>query len=118
MIHKPSTQKGYYGADVTGPVFKRIAQKIFTDSPLKAQVANVDQVDASVQKDYETYYAKVQNAKKKVPNVQGMAGMDAVSLLENFGLKVKIQGNGTVTNQSIPSGETIKKGQTIILTLS
>ncbi|HIB49162.1 MAG TPA: PASTA domain-containing protein [Flavobacteriaceae bacterium] len=118
VIHKPSTQKGYYGADVTGPVFKRIAQKIFTDSPLKAQVANVDQVDASVQKDYETYYAKVQNAKKKVPNVQGMAGMDAVSLLENFGLKVKIQGNGTVTNQSIPSGETIKKGQTIILTLS
>jgi len=35
VIHKPSTKKGYYGADVTGPVFKRIAQKIYTDSPLR-----------------------------------------------------------------------------------
>ncbi|RZJ55741.1 MAG: penicillin-binding protein 2, partial [Flavobacterium sp.] len=31
IIHKPSAGKGYYGADVSGPVFKRIAQKIFTD---------------------------------------------------------------------------------------
>jgi cell division protein FtsI (penicillin-binding protein 3) len=27
VIHKPSADKGYFGADVTGPVFKRIAQK-------------------------------------------------------------------------------------------
>src|SRR5690554_7744071 len=27
VIHKPSVKKGYYGADVSGPVFKRIAQK-------------------------------------------------------------------------------------------
>ncbi len=34
VIHKPSTKVGYYGADVSGPVFKRIAQKIYTDTPL------------------------------------------------------------------------------------
>ncbi len=118
VIHKPSTKKGYYGADVTGPVFKRIAQKIFTDSPLKAQVANIDAVDVLFQKDFENYYGKVQKHYKKIPNVKGMAGMDAVSLLENMGLKVKIEGNGSVKKQSIASGEILQKGQTIILTLS
>ena len=118
VIHKPSTKKGYYGADVTGPVFKRIAQKIFTDSPLKAEVANLNAIDPTFGKDFENYYEKAQKRYSKIPNVKGMAGMDAVSLLENLGLRVKIEGNGSVKDQSIPSGETIKKGQTIILKLS
>lgn len=33
VVHNPDKSKGYYGADVAGPVFKRIAQKIFTDVP-------------------------------------------------------------------------------------
>ena len=32
VVHKPNTaNNNYYGADVAGPVFKRIAQKIFTE---------------------------------------------------------------------------------------
>lgn len=118
VIHKPSTKKGYYGADVTGPVFKRIAQKIFTDSPLIAEIANIDEEDPILEKDYETYYPKAQAHYTKVPNVTGMAGMDAVSLLENLGLKVQTVGNGTVANQSIESGEVLKRGQQITLKLS
>ena len=53
-----------------------------------------------------------------MPNVKGMAGMDAVSLLENLGLKVQIVGNGTVADQSIESGQALKSGQQIVLTLS
>ena len=48
----------------------------------------------------------------------GMAGMDAVSVLENMGLKVKYEGNGSVSKQSIKSGEPLKKGEQIILKLS
>ena len=118
VIHKPSTKKGYYGADVTGPVFKRIAQKIFTESPLIAEIANVDEEDPILEKDYETYYPKAQAHYTKVPNVKGMAGMDAVSLLENLGLKVQTVGNGTVADQSIASGEALKRGQQITLKLS
>ncbi|PKA82368.1 cell division protein FtsI (penicillin-binding protein 3) [Ulvibacter sp. MAR_2010_11] len=118
VIHKPSIKKGYYGADVSGPVFKRIAQKIFTDAPLLIEVANVDAEDPSMKKDFDGYYAKAQTRFQKMPNVAGMAGMDAVSLLENLGLKVKIVGNGSVTSQSIPSGEPIKKGSQIVLQLS
>ena len=47
-----------------------------------------------------------------------MAGMDAVSLLENIGLKVKISGVGKVKSQSIEKGEKLIKGSTIILKLS
>jgi len=117
VIHKPSTKKGYYGADVTGPVFKRIAQKIFTDSPLIDSVENIDQSDALFAADYDTYYQKAQANLNVIPNVVGMAGMDAISLLENAGLKVKIIGNGTVKEQSLAKGAAVKRGQQITLQL-
>lgn len=118
VIHKPDLSVGYYGADVSGPVFKRIAQKIFTDSPLIAEVSDIEIKDALVDNDYESYYPRVQKTVSNIPNVIGMAGMDAISLLENIGLEVKIVGNGTVFKQSIKSGEKIEKGKQITLNLS
>ncbi len=117
VIHKPSTKKGYYGADVTGPVFKRIAQKIYTDAPQLDAVENID-ADPAIQKKFETYYAKNQAHYSKVPDVSGMAGMDAVSLLENIGFRVRFRGNGRVKEQSIKAGSPVIEGQEIILTLS
>jgi cell division protein FtsI (penicillin-binding protein 3) len=118
VIHKPSTKKGYYGADVTGPVFKRIAQKIFTDSPLVDEVILPRKVLPAVALDYGNYSKNMQYGATLVPNVVGMEGMDAVSLLENLGMKVITQGDGEVIGQSLPSGEPLKKGQKIILSLS
>src|SRR5690554_7648766 len=118
IIHKPSTKKGYYGADVSGPVFKRIALKIFTDSANIESVYEIERTTPAIEKDFEKYYSTLQQANGKIPNVTRMAGMDAVSILENLGLKVQIIGNGTVVKQSIRSGETLKKGQQIILNLS
>ncbi len=118
IIHKPSTKKGYYGSDVSGPVFKRIAQKIYTNSPLLAEISEIDKADNLVKSDFEAYYTLAQKQYSKIPNVLGMAGMDAVSLLENLGLKVKLVGNGTVSKQSIRAGKTLNKGEKIILNLS
>ncbi|QNJ96938.1 penicillin-binding protein [Constantimarinum furrinae] len=118
VIHKPSTKKGYYGADVTGPVFKRIAQKIYTDSPRIAEVDNIEETDEVLDTDFENYYNRIQKNFSKVPNVAGMAGMDAVSLLENLGLKVEVAGNGTVKSQSVDAGEALKKGMQITLNLN
>ena len=56
VIHKPSTKKGIYGADVSGPVFKRIALKIYTDSPLTAKVENINKEDVATLSDFEDYY--------------------------------------------------------------
>src|SRR5690606_22789782 len=50
VIHKPSTKKGYYGADVSGPVFKKIAQKIFTDTPMTDEIKSLEIRNASVEK--------------------------------------------------------------------
>ena len=118
VIHKPSTKKGIYGADVSGPVFKRIALKIYTDSPETTEVENIDAEDVSIEDDFQAYYTMTQEDFKVMPNVTGMPGMDALSLLENLGLRVKIIGSGIVLNQSIKSGTTLKKGGQIILKLS
>lgn len=44
--------------------------------------------------------------------------MDAVSLLENIGLKVEFSGVGKVNYQSLKKGEKLVKGKTIVLKLS
>jgi len=119
VVHKPDAKnKGYFGADVAGPVFKRIAQKIFTDVPSTNEIKNLDKKNGNQENNYGEYYLKVQASKNSIPNLKGMPGMDAVALLGNLGLKVKIKGIGKVKNQSVPAGEPIIKNSTIILELS
>jgi len=52
-----------------------------------------------------------------VPDLKGMCAKDAVYLLENRGLKVKIRGAGSVIYQSLPAGSSFKKGDLIIIEL-
>lgn len=54
---------------------------------------------------------------KIMPNVIGMNARDAVFLLENYKLEIKIIGLGRVKKQSIASGESIKENQQITLNL-
>lgn len=118
VVHNPDKTKGYYGADVAGPVFKRIAQKIFTDVPSTNKFNNIKLKSPKQEVLYREFEKKSQGITNVVPNVKGMAGMDAVSLLENLGLKVKFTGVGKVKKQSINPGEAFKKNQTITIELS
>ncbi len=118
VIHKPDNRVGYYGADVSGPVFKRIAQKIYTDTPIEDTIESLEVKDDKISKDFEKYYTVAQKSNKLMPNVVGMPVMDALSLLENMGLSVIVSGKGTVKNQSIPAGEKIKSNQKVALSLS
>ncbi|MFB1022422.1 MAG: PASTA domain-containing protein, partial [Vicingaceae bacterium] len=52
------------------------------------------------------------------PNVLGMGLRDAIFLLENQGLRVKINGAGMVKSQSITGGQRIVRGQEIQIELS
>ena len=54
---------------------------------------------------------------KLIPNVRGMGAKDAVFLLEERGLRVRLSGMGKVVSQNIPPGSTARNGQTITLTL-
>ncbi len=118
VIHEPDKNVGYYGADVSGPVFKSIAQKIYTNSPLIDTVDELQKKNDPAYNNYEAYYAKVQKHYQQVPDVKGMSGMDAVSLLENIGLKVQVEGNGKVVSQLPKGGTQIKENKTVVLKLS
>ena len=118
VIHEPDKEIGIYGADVSGPVFKSMAQKIHAISPM------VDQVDPSrvevveLDREYQAYFAMAQKKFGQVPNVKGMSGMDAVSILENLGLEVEIRGNGKVKKQSVDQGTDLGQVKKIVLELS
>ncbi|MEO8933509.1 MAG: penicillin-binding transpeptidase domain-containing protein, partial [Xanthomarina sp.] len=118
IIHKPSIKKGYYGADVSGPVFKRIAQKIFTDTPLVDEIASLEVVNPAVDNEYESYYKTTETYKTIMPSVIGLPLMDAIALLENMGLHVQTQGMGVVKTQSLTKGIKVKKNQKIIIEAS
>ena len=115
IIHEPDKSVGYYGADVSGPVFKSMAQKIHAISPLVDEVEEKDFDETLLLESYEKYYAHAQKKYNTVPNLKGMSGMDAVSLLENLGIQVEVHGNGKVKNQSIEQGTDIKQVKKIVL---
>jgi len=117
VIHRP-TKHSYYGGDVAGPVFKRIAQKIFTDVPSINEIKDIESPLPKAVKSYKNYYARVKQSGNIMPNVVGLPAMDAVAILENLGLKVQTAGTGKVIRQSVKNGEKITKQQTITLELS
>ena len=118
VIHEPDKSVGYYGADVSGPVFKSIAQKVYATNPLIDEVELLRTEDKDLEDSYQSYYAESQKKYNKVPNVKGMSGMDAISILENLGIKVEVRGNGKVKKQSISHGTDINKVDIIVLELS
>ena len=72
----------------------------------------------TLENEYQKYYSEAQKKYNRVPNVKGMSGMDAISILENLGLKVEVKGNGKVKKQSISQGTDINKVERIVLELS
>ncbi len=119
VVHKPDAKnKGYYGADVAGPVFKRIAQKIFTDAPSTNEIKNLDRKIAIQENNYKVNDPKALDIKNTIPNLKGMSGMDAVAILGSLGVKVKVKGIGKVKSQSLPAGEIINKKTVLVLELS
>lgn len=118
VIHEPDKSVGYYGADVSGPVFKSVARKIYANNPLVDEVESLEPSRPRLDMDYERFYAEAQKQPSKVPNVRGMCGMDAVAILENLGLKVELKGNGKVRKQSISHGTDLNKVKVIVLELS
>jgi len=107
VIHRPNKSKGYYGAIVAAPVFKKIAKKIYNDIPIKVTIKHSD-------------LKKLENNLKNdtIPNVVGMSKGDAKLLLEAIGFKIILKGEGNVKRQSIDPGIKVGISQMIILELS
>ncbi|MCW3078318.1 MAG: Peptidoglycan glycosyltransferase [Bacteroidetes bacterium] len=157
IINSPSNGI-YYGGLVAGPVFKEIAEKVYSSSvdfiqPInhkkdlltktpgvittksnelngiaKAFFLPVNKTDSDK---YVTQYRQdttkitllensIESQLKKglMPNLTGLSAKDALFLLENHGLSVRIVGFGSVKKQSIDAGQKIGRGNKITLTLS
>jgi cell division protein FtsI (penicillin-binding protein 3) len=56
--------------------------------------------------------------KDEVPDVRGMSAKDAVFLIEDTGMHVRIEGYGRVTKQSIKPGTAAQSGVVVVLTLN
>ena len=119
VIHKPNREgKKYYGADVAGPVFKQIAEKISTHYQNEMLWAEGDLSLDGVDEDYQTYFRLAEEELRLIPDLIGMSGMDALALLENLGVRVVIKGHGKVKEQSVKPGTPIDRTPQIELKLS
>jgi len=118
VIHKPNKTKGYYGNVVAAPVFKKIAQKIYSETPIVYEQEFLHEINILKEDGNDTnpYYMSLNSS--IMPDLSKMELMDAIALLENFGMKVIIQGKGKKITQSIKKGKRIKKNQKVILKLS
>ena len=109
VVNKPKTYLGYYGNIVAGPVFKAIAEEVYLSLPEPIEPAsgmaswkNIDEEnqEGALQKNY-------------LPNLKGLSAMEVISLLENHGIKVNIQGSGKVKKQDPPIGTALRKNMVV-----
>ena len=109
VISKPNKDKGYYGAQVAAPVFKKIAKKIYTGIPKEVEIS-MQNLKISKNTLFES--------NNILPNMVGAEAMDAIAFLENKNIKVNIQGKkGKVKRQSVAPGTSLNKVKTINLNL-
>ena len=79
-------------------------------------IEDIDSSTVEVEKKYARYDQILDKYKTIVPNVIGMDAMDAIAIMENLGLTVKISGSAPkVSAQSITGGEYIGGRKTIKL---
>tara|TARA_B110000503_G_scaffold39227_1_gene64591 strand:+ start:3465 stop:5417 length:1953 start_codon:yes stop_codon:yes gene_type:complete len=115
VIHKPDKEIGYYGNIVAAPVFKKIAQKIYSETAIEDRLKGIEITE--LESENKTPINSIEN-RSIMPNVTKLNLSDAIALLENLGLVVEISGNGIKINQSVKSGSKIKKNQKVILKLT
>lgn len=154
VVYAPS-RAAYYGNEVAGPVFREIADKVYSNSmeihkPLQTDtsrlVMHVPQIKGGKKSDInrvarelslktaindqESEYVWAQQENKMivlkanptneshVPKLIGMGLRDALSILENQKLSVKVIGRGVIKKQSLEPGTKVEKGTTITIELS
>ena len=100
------------------PVFRKIAEKIYSETPLIEKHRDLVLNNLKADNNYNKYYSISEKHKTIVPDVSKLPLMDAISILENLGLKVLVNGKGNRIRQSLKAGTKLKSGQKIILELS
>lgn len=154
VVYAPS-KAAYYGNEVAGPVFREIADKVYSNSkeihkPLQSDTADmivhIPNIKAGRKSDIkevakvlslktaiadenasyvwpqmysETYSLKgIATKESEVPQLIGMGLRDALTILENQKIAVKVIGRGVIRKQSLVAGTKVVKGTSITIELS
>ncbi|BAV95258.1 cell division protein FtsI [Ichthyobacterium seriolicida] len=116
VINKPDKKINYYGSTVAAPVFRNIAQKIFSSIP---SVLEAEELDLNKLKDKIRDNDNLSSLKKnKIPDMYGVSLERALPELEKKGLKVKVKGMGILVDQHPKPGTSFKEGSVLILKFS
>ncbi len=128
----------YYGAQIAGPVFRTIANKLYTiDRDLYQYYKHPMLIDTNRNStkgklsDHKLIVQQFKNQKSDtplqflsnnissgvMPDLNGYGLKDALEILEDQSIQVIAYGKGKVTAQSIPAGTPLQKGQTVYLNL-
>lgn len=138
VITDPNRDKGYYASQVAAPVFKAISDRIWATmidtakqlkpkklemvgekmKPMMIEDQNILSKKLPVKRlPSQRLVAVPPKGVNVVPDLTGMGLKDAIFILENMGLSVKIIGRGVIAKQSIAPGTHITKGTEIIIEL-
>lgn len=145
VVNKPDKSVGYYGSNVAAPAFHEVANKMYAETPQQLPQEDLGPLDVQAKglladagalfdlyglpKPEQSSWATFSFGEKgwdlqpmvvdqEVPDVRGMELMDALYLLENLGLEVKVSGKGKVSRQSIKPGTALTYYKSISLVLS
>ncbi len=92
VIHKPNKKMGYYGNIIAAPVFKKIADKIYSLTPKDKKTISIEQKDLN--KIIEDNSLVIVDNNFSV--IKGKNLKNVLPKLENLGYKVRISGRGNV----------------------
>ena len=92
--------------------YLRSIKRDYSDLAINGKWVTVERTETG-----ETQIREAHLSDNIVPNVVGMDITDAVYLLENMGLQTEFSGQGTVVEQSLHAGDTIKANSVIHLKL-
>jgi cell division protein FtsI (penicillin-binding protein 3) len=144
VVTQPKKEIGFYGNVVAAPVFKELRDNLYAEEaidtpnlkgkPAEAYTGMVEELneihellsyptDVNAQKNTwmksnDSILEAYDFIEGAMPDVIGMAAMDALFLLENMGLEVEIQGKGKVVKQSLKAGNKVSKNQKVALRLA
>jgi cell division protein FtsI (penicillin-binding protein 3) len=136
LINKP--KGNYYGGLVSAPVFRNILLRIYDlekgkyDHPKQTNDIKIAAiVNHQTENEYMNYELQQDKGKQEsqnifvadnnmnmMPDLRGKTIKEALLILNSLGIKWSISGSGVVVGQSIPSGQTINKRKTCLITCS
>lgn len=97
---------------------RQLAERVYAQLNVPTPEAAETPYVRPVAKNDHVRYREQELRPNRVPDVRGMSGRSALSLLENLGLRVYLRGTGRVRKQSLEPGQSFRPGELVFLTLN